>query len=111
MMLHSQFGIDEIYFHEDLDYALLEKLHSRAMLSLDCSDNVVQKYTSHDMILVFSRQAPNNSIIYRFLESLDKYPGKKDFIKDNTILNQKELFDSVKTKNFVLVTHRNLIAI
>ena len=54
----AKFGIDEIYIHEGFTYSLLEKLHQRAVFSLDAEDNIVQKYASHDMILIFHKRAP-----------------------------------------------------
>jgi hypothetical protein len=106
---HAKFGIDEIYIHEGFTDYLLEKLHQRAVLSLDAEDNIVQKYASNDMILVFHKQAPTESLIYRFLKFLDQYIDRENFIKSHTLLNEEELFSTIKSKNFVLVTHRILL--
>ena len=106
---HAKFGFDEIYIHEGFTYNLLEKLHQRAMLSLDAEDNVVLKHATHDMILIFHNRVPNQSLIYRFLKFLDQYVDKENFIKSNTLLNEEELFSTIKSKNFVLVTHRILL--
>lgn len=106
---HAKFGIDEIYFHEGFAYSLLEKLHQRAVFSLDAEDNIVSKYVSHDMILIFHNQAPNQSLIYRFLKFLNQYADKENFIKSNTLINEEELFSAIKTRKFVLVTHRTLV--
>lgn len=106
---HAKFGIDEIYFHEGFPYSLLEKLHRRAEFSLDAGDNIVQKYASHDMILIFHNRIPNPSLIYRFLQFLSHYNDKENFIESNTLLNEEELFSAIKSKKFVLVTHRNLV--
>src|ERR1700719_3015798 len=106
---HAKFGIDEIYIHEGFTHGLLEKLHHRALFSLDAEDNIVQKYASHDMILIFHKRVPNQSLIYRFLKFLDQDVGKESFIKSNTLLNEEELFSTIKSKKFVLVTHRILL--
>jgi hypothetical protein len=106
---HAQFGIDEIYIHEGFNYSLLEKLHQRAVFSLDAEDNIVQKYASHDMILIFHKQVPSQSLIYRFLKFFDQNVDKENFIKSNTLLNEEELFSTIKSKKFVLVTHRILL--
>jgi hypothetical protein len=106
---HAKFGIDEIYIHEGFTYSLLEKLHQRAVFSLDAEDNIVQKYTSHDMILIFHKQVPSQSLIYRFLKFVNQDVDKENFIKSNTLLNEEELFSTIKSKKFVLVTHRILL--
>ena len=105
----AKFGIDEIYIHEGLTYNLLEKLHQRAVFSLDAEDNIVQKYVSLDMVLIFRSLDPTPSLIYRFLKFLDQDRNKENFIKSNTLINEEELFSAIKSKNFVLVTHRNLV--
>lgn len=105
----AKYGIDEIYIHEGLEYSLLEKLHQRAIFSLDAEDNIIRKFASHDMILIFHKQVPSQSIIYQFLKFLDKDPGKESFIKSNTLINEDELFLAIKSKKFVLVTHRKLL--
>lgn len=106
---HAKFGIDEIYIHEGFASNLLEKLHQRAVFCLDAEDSIVQKYVSHDMILVFNKQVPSPSLIYRFLKFLDQDAGKKSFIESNTLLNEEELFPTIKLKKFVLITHRILL--
>lgn len=105
----AKFGIDEIYIHEGFTYSLLEKLHQRAVFSLDAEDNSVQKYASHDMILIFHNRTPNQSLICRFLKFLDQDENRENFIKSNTLINEEELFSAIKSKNFVLVTHRALV--
>ena len=106
---HAKFGIDEVYFHERFTYGLLEKLHQRAALSLDAEDNIVRKYASHDMILVFHKKAPSQSLIYRFLEFIERDVDRANFIKSNTLLNEEELFSAIKSKNYILVTYRYLL--
>ena len=105
----AKFGIDEIYIHKGLTYSLLEKLHQRAMLSLDAEDNIVQKYVSLDIVLIFRNLTPTSNLIYRFLKFLDQDKNRENFIKSNTLINEEELFSAIKSKNFVLVTHRNLV--
>lgn len=107
--VHAKFGIDEIYIHEGFTRELLEKLKNRAFLSLDAEDNIVLKYASHDMILIFHKQIPNQGLIYRFLKFLDQYAGKQDFIQSNTLLNEEELFSTIKSKNFILITKQTLL--
>ena len=104
----AKFGIDEIYIHEGFTYSLLEKLYQRAVFSLDAEDNIVQKYVSLDIVLIF-RKAPTPSLIYRFLKFLDQDKNRENFIKSNTLINEEDLFSAIKSKNFVLVTHRNLV--
>jgi hypothetical protein len=104
----AKFGIDEIYFHENLAHNLLEKLQQRAVLSLDAEDNIVQKHVSHDMILIFYKQVPSQNLIYRFLKHLDQDVKKTNFIESNTLLNEEEFYSATKSKTFVLVTHRML---
>ncbi len=106
---HAKFGIDEIYIHEGVTYGLLNKLHQRAVFSLDAEDNIVQKYVTHDMILIFYKQVPSQSLIYRFLKFLNQDVDKENFIKSNTLLNEEELFSTIKSKEFVLITHRILL--
>jgi len=105
---HSKFGIDEIYIQEGFDLDLLNKLHQRATLSLDCEETIVQKNVSHDMILIFHKRVPSKNMIYRFLQFLNQYDDKDFYIKSNTLLNEEELFEAIKLKKFVLVTHRTL---
>ncbi len=107
--IHARFGIDEIYFHENFPYNLLEKLNQRSELSLDGEDKVVLKHASHDMILIFYKRVPSPNVIYRFLEFLDKHQNKNDFIKSNTLLNEEELFSAIKSNKYVLVTHRIIV--
>lgn len=106
---HAKFGIDEIYFHEVFTYSLLEKLNQRALFSLDAENKIVQKYASHDMVLIFHNHVPNHSRIYRFLEFLDRKADKESFIKSNILFNEEELFSAIKSKKFVLITYRVLI--
>lgn len=106
---HAKFGIDEIYILEGLTDGLLEKLHQRAALSLDGEDTVIQKFASHDMILIFHKRVPSASLIYRFLKFLDQDAGREDFIKSNTLLDDGELFLAIKSKNFILVTRKILL--
>lgn len=105
----AKFGIDEIYIHEGFKSSLLEKLHQRAALSLDAEDNIVLKYASHDMILIFHNRLPNQSLIYRFLKFLYQDKDKENFIKSNMLCNEEELFSAIKSKNYVLVTHGILL--
>lgn len=105
----AKFGIDEIYIHEGFTYSLLEKLHQRAMFSIDAEDSIVQKYVSLDIVLIFRNPAPTPSLIYHFLKFLDQDKNRENFIKTNTLINEEELFSAIKSKNFVLVTHRNLV--
>lgn len=105
----AKFGIDEIYIHPAFTDELLEKLYRRSMFSLDGEDTIIQKYATHDMILIFRKQEPTPSLIYRFLKFLDQDPKKKTFIESNTLLNEDELFSAIKTKGYVLVTHRTVM--
>lgn len=107
--MHTRFGIDEVYFYENFPYDLLEKLNQRSEFSLDGEDKIVLKHVAHDMILIFYKRVPSPSVIYRFLEFLDTQRDKKDFIKSNTLLNEEELFSAIKSKKYVLVTHRILV--
>jgi len=107
--VHAKFGIDEMYVHEGFSLDLLQKLYHRAILSVDAEDDIVQKYATHDMILIFHNRLPNYSPIYRFLKFLDQYDDRENYMKMNTLLNEEELFSAIKSKNFVLVTHRRLI--
>ena len=106
---HAKFGIDEIYIHEGLSYSLLEKLHQRAVFSLDAEDPIIQKYVSHDIVLIFHNLSPTPSLVYRFLKFLHQDKNKENFIKSNTLINEEEFFSAIKSKNFVLVTQRNLV--
>lgn len=107
--LHEKFGIDEIYFHPSFPYELLEKLHQRAAFSLDAENSIVQKYTRNDMILIFYKTIPSQSLICRFIEALERNVDKENFIRSNTLINQEELFSAIKSKKFVLVTHKVLV--
>lgn len=109
MTFIAKFGIDEIYFHSALSDLLLEKLYQRAAICLDAEDDLIQKYVAHDMILIFQRQSPNQSLIYRFIKTLAQDPHRDNFIKDNTLLNEEELFSAIKSKRFVLITYRTLV--
>lgn len=107
--VHSQFGIDEIYFHAGFELNLLQKLQQRALLSLDGEDNIALKYASHDMILIFHKQVPSIGLIYRFLKFLSNYKERENFIQSNTLFNEEELFLAIKSKDFGLVTQRTLL--
>ena len=108
---HAKYGIAEIYFHENLTQSLLEKLYHRAKFSLDAEDPTILRYASHDIILIFDKITPTPSLIYQFLKFLDRNgeQEREKYIKDNTLLNEEELFSALKSKNFILITHRNLI--
>jgi len=106
--VHTKFGIDEIYIHKGLDQNLLNKLTQRAEKTLDASDTIIKKHASADMILIFYKKIPTQNLIYRFLEFLDQNPNKDSFLKDNTLLNEEELFAAIKLKNFVLITPKVL---
>lgn len=102
----AKFGIDEIYIHNGLTQALLEKLNQRTALCLDGEDAIVRKHVAHDMVLIFHNRVPSPSVIYRFLEFLDQAGDKEDFIRSNTLLNEDELFSAIKSAKFVLVSKR-----
>jgi len=104
----AKFGIDEIYIREGFSPGLLDKLHQRAVLSLDAEDNIAAKYTSHDMVLIFYKEVPNHSLLYRFLKFLSQDVKKDSFIESHTLLDEEELFPAIKSKKFVLITHRVL---
>ncbi len=106
---HAKFGIDEIYIHEGFTHSLLEQLQRRAVFSLDAEDTIVQKYASHDMILIFRNQVPSQSLIYRFLKFINHDEDKENFIKSNTLDDVEDLFSTMKSKKFVLITHRILL--
>lgn len=109
---HAKFGIDEIYIHEGFPNSWLEKIHQRAAFCLDAENNIVQKLVTHDMILIFYKQVPTASKIYQFLKFLDQDVNKKSFIKSNTLCNEEEMeevFSAIKSKKYVLVTHRMLL--
>lgn len=107
--LLEKFGISEIYFHKGFTSTLLEKLFRQSEYTLDGEDNIALKYASHDIIFIFHKQIQSSSIIYRFLKALDLDKNKGDFIESNTLINEKELFDAIKSKSFVLVTPRVLV--
>ncbi|MEX1012094.1 MAG: hypothetical protein WD595_04790 [Waddliaceae bacterium] len=106
--VHAKFGIDEIYLHEKISSNLLHKLHQRAIFSVDTESATVQKYASHDMILVFYKQNPTQSLVYRLLKFLDQYEKKQEFINFNIIEDESELFATVKSKKYVLITYQTL---
>lgn len=105
----AKFGIDEIYIHEGFSNELLEKLYRRAEFSLDAEDNIVQKYATHDMTLIFHKHVQAPGLIYRFLKFIHQDVGKQAFIKSHTLLNEDELFSTIKSKKFVLITPKILI--
>jgi hypothetical protein len=107
--VHAKFGIEEIYFHKGFTASLLEKLHQRAVFTLDAEDTIVKKHVTNDMILIFQKQAPSQSLIYRFLQHLDQDADRENFIKFNTLTDEDELFSAAKSKKYILVTHRNLM--
>jgi hypothetical protein len=107
--IHTKFGIDEIYIHDGLSDNLLEKLYQRAVLSLDAEDPIIQKYASHDILLIFHKLAPSQSLIYRFLKFLDQDKNKDDYIQSNLLINEEELFSAIKSKKFILITPRTLV--
>lgn len=108
MLTHTQFGIDEIYFHMRLDFNLLEKLSRRAELTLDGSDPVVLQTVDFDIVLIFYRRVPSPSVIYRFLRMLQNSPERQNYIESNSLINADELFEAIKLKQYALVTHRNV---
>ena len=107
--VHAKFGIDEIYVHERFALDLLEKLQRRAAFSLDAEDAVVHTHATHDFILIFHKQIPNRSLIYRFLKFLNQDVHKEEFIKSNTLMNEEELYLAIKNKTFVLVTPATVV--
>ena len=104
----AKFGIDEIYIRENFTANLLDKLQQRAALTLDAEDNIVQKYTSHDMVLIFYKEVPTHSLLYRFLKFLSQDVKKDSFIESHTLDDEEDLFPAIKSKKFVLITHRVL---
>jgi len=105
---HTKFGIDEVYIHKNFELNLLDKLQQRATLSFDPEEVVVKNNVSHDMILIFHKRVPSKSMIYRFLEFLNQYSDKEDYIKSNALDNEDELFEAIKVKKFFLISHRIL---
>ena len=104
----AKFGIDEIYIREGFTPGLLNKLQQRAALTLDAEDNIVAKYTSHDMVLIFYKEVPNHSLLYRFLKFLSEDSKKESFIESHTLDDEEDLFPAIKLKKFVVITHRVL---
>ncbi len=107
--IQEKFGIDEIYLHETLSYDLLQKLHQRSLFSIDIESKTVEKYAPCDMVLIFYKQTPSQSLIYRFLKFLDQYKQKEAFINSNSLETEDELFSAVKSKKYVLITPKELI--
>lgn len=105
---HTQFGIDEIYIHNGLDDNLLKKLHQRAVLTLDASEDFIFKNVSKDIILIFHRRVQDVHLIYKFLKFLNQSSDKDSFIDSHTLLNEEELFSAIKSKTFVLITHKDI---
>ena len=106
--MHTQYGIDEVYLHKALDYNLLKKLQQRSEITLDSTDNMVFKYVCCDMILIFHHRSPNQSLIYRFLKLVHQLPNKETYLESHTLLNEDEVFEAIKSKTFVLITHRDV---
>lgn len=105
---HTQFGIDDICVHKALDFNLLKKLQRRAEITLDLTDNIVLKYVTYDMILIFHKRIPSQSLIYKFLKLLSQNPDKLSYLESHTLLNEAELFEAIKSKTFALVTYSDL---
>ena len=106
---YAKFGINELYFHKKFPLNLMDKLYQRAAFTLDAEDTVAQKSAPCDMILIFYRQVPSASLIYRFLKQLNQDANRERFIESNTLLNEDELFQAIKAKQFVLVTPRAIL--
>lgn len=107
--LLEKFGISEIYFHKEFTSTLLEKLFRQSEYTLDGEDNIALKYATNDIVFIFHHQVQSSSIIYRFLKALDLDKNRESFIESNTLLNENELLAALKSKSFVLVTHRVLV--
>lgn len=105
----AKFGIDEIYIHAGFTELLREKMHRRAAFILDGEDEIVKKYVSHDIVLIFNKQIPSPSVIYRFLKCLDQDTKKDKFIEANLVTDGEELFAAIKLKKYVLVTAKVLL--
>lgn len=106
--VHLQFGIDEVYVINGLSTSTLDKLRQRAELTLDATDTIVKNNVSCDMILLFHKKRINRSLIYRFLEHLKKNPSKEaDFKNLYTLNNPDELFEHMKSRNYVLVCQKS----
>jgi hypothetical protein len=105
--INAKFGITEVFIHTGFTQNLLEKLYQRAAFSLDGEDNVIRKYATHDIILIFNNQLSSPSRIYQFLKFLDQDVNKHNFIESN-LCDEKELFPSILSKNFILITPRIL---
>ena len=107
--INEKFDIAEVYIHEGFTQLLLEKLYQRAAFTLDGEDNVIQKHATHDMILTFNNQLPSPSRIYQFLKFLDQNVKSKDNFIQSNLCEEKELFPSILSKNFILITNRILL--
>lgn len=105
---HTQFGIDEIYIHNELDDNLLKKLQQRAELTLDGSDDFILRNVSKDIILIFHKRVQEQHLIYKFIKFLHQTPHKDNYIESHTLLNEEDLFSAIKSKTFVLITHKDL---
>ena len=105
---HTQFGIDEIYIHNGLDYNLLRKLYQRAEMTLDSTDSVISKYAPNDMVLIFHKRVTTPSYVYKFLKFLHQSPVREKYLEAHTLLNEEELFEAIKSKIFALVTAKDV---
>ena len=105
---HTQFGIDEIYIHNGLDFNLLRKLHQRAEMTLDSTDSVIYRYAPKDMVLIFHKRVTTPSYIYKFLKFLDQSPVREKYLDAHTLLNESELFEAIKSKTFALITNNDV---
>lgn|SRR5690606_6726557 len=105
---HTQFGIDEVYLHSGFPQLLLGKLQQCAALCLDAEDTIVHNNVSGDMVLVFRKRVQSKNMLYRYLEFINRYPDRERYLEENTLINEDELLEAVKTKTFVLVTSKIL---
>lgn len=106
---HTQFGIDEVYIITGIDEPVIKKLQQRSELTLDSTDNIIKNNAAYDMIFIFYKRVANKSLLYRFLEFLKKNPDKeKDFKNLYELINPEEIFETIKTKKYVLVSTRDL---
>lgn len=96
--LHEAYGIDEIYFHPHLDSSLLKKLELRAQFTID-------RLGPADIILIYYKKSPDPFSIKRFIKLVQ---NDREYIESNTLLNEEELFEAIKSKNYVLITSRDL---